>query len=262
MTPLPTQRCRKMALSLHQRLVLVDELRQAFHEVAALLDPAVGQVVAQPAEAEVVEHHARAADLLEEVEDVLAVAEHVEDHGGAERRQVGGEGADGDLVAGDAVELGHDDADELRAPRRADAGELLDGHHVAPLAVHAGHVLGAVDDGDVLVVRALLGELLFAAVQVADDGDDVLDELPVERDDQAQHAVRAGMLRPHVDDHFVEGQALDVGAFAAGRGLLDAPQRELDGLVGLGRGELVKHAGGSPRSRRSLCAAGARRSRP
>jgi hypothetical protein len=183
-------------------------------------------------------------------------------NGRAQRRQVGGERADGDLVAGDAVELGHEDADELRAPRGPDPGELLDRHDVAPLAVHPGDVLGTVDDRDVLEVGALLRELLFAAMQVADDGDDVLDELSVERDDQAQHAVRAGVLRPHVDDHFVEGETLDVGAFAAGRGLLDAPQSELDRLVGFGRGELVRHAGGSPRDRRSPCAAGARRSRP
>ncbi len=239
-------------------LVLVDELGHPLHEVAALLDPAVRQVVAHAAEAEVVEHHARARELLQEVEDVLAVAEHVEDHGGAERRQVGGEGAHRHLVAGDAHELAADDADELRAPRRPDPHQLLDGHHVAPLAVHAGEVLGAVDDGDVLVVGALLGELLLAAMQVADHRDDVLDELAVERDDEPQHAVRAGVLRPHVDDDFVEGQALDVGALAAGRGFFDAAQRELDGLVGLGRDELVKHAGGSPRGRRSPCAAGAR----
>ena len=61
---------QKDGVVLHQRLVLVDELGQALHEVAAFLDPAVGQVVAQAAEAEVIEHHARTADLFEEVEDV------------------------------------------------------------------------------------------------------------------------------------------------------------------------------------------------
>ena len=191
-------------VAVDQRLVLLDLGREHLEEVAALRGPAVGQVVAHAAEAVVVEHHARAGELLHEVEDDLAVAEHVEDHGGAQRREVGGERADRDQVAGDAHELAGDDADELRPPRDLDAGELLDRHDVGPLAVDAGEVLGAVDDRDVLEVGALLGQLLLAAVQVADDRDDVLDELAVEGDDEAQHAVRAGVLRPHVDDDLVE----------------------------------------------------------
>ena len=245
-----------------ERLVLLDLGGEQLEELAALLDPAVGQVVAHAAEAVVVEHHARARELFHEVEDELAVAEHVEDHGRAQRREVGGEGADRHQVAGDAHELAGDDADELRPPRDLHAGELLDRHDVGPLAVDAGEVLGAVDDRDVLEVGAPLGELLLAAVQVADDRDDVLDELAVEGDDQAQHAVRAGVLRPHVDDDLVELEAVDVGALAARRRFLDAAQRELHGLVRLRSLELVIHAGGSPRGRRSLCAAGGRRSRP
>ncbi len=193
--------------------------------------------------------------LFEKIEDALTVVEHVEDHRRAERREVGDEGTDRDLVAGDAHELAGDDANELGAPRRHDAGELLDRQHVRPLAVHAGDVLGAVDDGDVLVVRAPLGELLLGAVQVADDRDDVFDELAVEGDDEAQHAVGRRVLRPHVDDHLVELEALEVGALAGGGRLFDAPERELHGLVGLGCHELVRHADGSRRGRRSPCAA-------
>jgi hypothetical protein len=163
-----------------ERLVLLDLLGEHLEEVATALDPTVRQVVAHAAEAVVVEHHARARELLHEVEDDLAVAEHVEDHRRAERREVGGERADRHQVAGDAHELAGDDADELRPPRDLHAGELLDRHDVGPLAVDAGEVLGAVDDRDVLEVGALLGQLLLAAVQVADDRDDVLDQLAVE----------------------------------------------------------------------------------
>ena len=244
-----------------ERLVLGAPGRHLGHELAALLDPAVGQVVAHAAEAEVVEHHARAADRLEQVEDLLAVAERVEDQGRAQGREVGGERADADLVAGDAVELGHDHADDFGAARGPDAGELLDRHDVAPLAVHAGDVLGAVDDRDVLVVGALLGDLLFAAMQVADHRDDVFDELAVEGDDEAQHAVRRGMLRPHVDDDLVEAQARHLAAPACRLGRGDAPQSQGHGFVGGRYGEGLRHAGGSRRSRRSLCAAGGRPSR-
>ena len=62
-----------------------------------------------------------------------------------------------------------------------------------------------------------------------------------------QHPSTHGVLRLVV--------TLDVGALAAGGGFVDAPQGELDGLVGGACGELIRHAGGSRRGRRSLCAA-------
>src|SRR5262249_2344387 len=42
--------------------------------------------------------------------------------------------------------------------------------------------------------------LLNAGVQVADDRAQLGDGLPVQGQDQPEHSVRGGMLRPHVDD--------------------------------------------------------------
>ncbi len=61
---------------------------------------------------------------------MLALAEGV-DEGRAEDAEVGAEGAEEHEVAGDAVELGQDDADVLGALRRHQAGQLLDGLDVA-----------------------------------------------------------------------------------------------------------------------------------
>ena len=190
------------------------------------------------------------------------MAEGVEHQGRAQGSEVGNEGAHADLVAGDAVELGHDDADELGAAGGLDAGELLDGADVAPLAVHAGDVLGAIGDRDVLVVGALFGELLFAAMQVADHRDDVFDELTVERDDETQHAVGRGMLGAHVDDDLVEGQTGHLAALVGLLGFVDAPQGQRHGFVGRGCREGVRHADGCRRYRRSPCAADGRPNRP
>jgi hypothetical protein len=49
----------------------------------------------------------------------------------------------------------------------------------------------------------MLGVLLKAAVQVADVGPGVFNNLPIGLDFQAQHAVGARVLRPHVNRHDV-----------------------------------------------------------
>jgi hypothetical protein len=61
--------------------------------------------------------------------------------------------------------------------------------------VHAGHV------GGTLQVREILAGLLHAGVQVADDGLAPQHRLALELEHQPQHAVRARVLGPHVDDH-------------------------------------------------------------
>ena len=59
-----------------------------------------------------------------DVEDLLADLEEVPV--GCQRPEVDDVGAEADAVVGDPVELGHDDADELRPPRDLDAGQPLD----------------------------------------------------------------------------------------------------------------------------------------
>ena len=67
----------------------------------------------------------------------------------------------------------------------------------------------AVDQRGDLRVGAVLGELLVAAVHVADDRVGRDDALAVEAHDEAQRAVRRRVLRPDVEDH-VAGVELDV----------------------------------------------------
>ena len=60
-------------------------------------------------------------------------------------------------------------------------------------------VVHPLDDGDGLPVALVLGGLLDAGVDVADDRLEVEDDLALERDEQAQHPVRGGVVRPDVD---------------------------------------------------------------
>jgi hypothetical protein len=58
---------------------------------------------------------------------------------------------------------------------------------------------------------AVLRELLRAAVHVADHGLRATDHLSVELEDDAEHPVGGGVLRPDVEDHLLGLQALAVG---------------------------------------------------
>ena len=53
------------------------------------------------------------------------------------------------------------------------------------------------------MIRAVLGDLLHAAVQVADDAVGAGDFFAVELQDDAQHAMRGRVLRAHVQNEFI-----------------------------------------------------------
>ena len=85
--------------------------------------------------------------------------------------------------------------------RDLEAEQLLDRQaerHAVGLRAQVVHPL---DERDDLLPLLLLGRLLDAGVQVADGRRRRQDGLAVELEHQPQHAVRAGVLRPHVDGH-------------------------------------------------------------
>ena len=106
-------------------------------------------------------------------------------------------------MAGNAEQLAQHDADDLDAVRHLDAGELFDREHVRQVVHHAAEVIDAVGVRDVGVPRLALAHLLGAAVVVADVRNRVDDLLAVQLQHDAQHAVRAGMLRAEVEEHEV-----------------------------------------------------------
>ena len=167
------------------------------HEIARALEEGVVGVVAEAAEPVVAVGQARAAEALEQVEDLLAVVESVQDR--REAAEVEEEGAPPDHVAGDAVELGGDDADVLGAGRHLDLGGALDGTHKGVGVVHGREVIDAAGVGQELGVRAVLAHLLVHPVDVADDGLGALDPLAVHGHQHAEDAVRGRVLRAEVE---------------------------------------------------------------
>jgi len=110
--------------------------------------------VRETADPEIVVEQTRAADFFEEIEDAFAVLEQQQK--GRERADVDAVRADGDLMAGDALQLRHDDADVVDALGHLDLQELLGGDDVGEFVAHRRHIIHAVNVRyDLLVVRHL-----------------------------------------------------------------------------------------------------------
>ena len=181
-----------------QLFVLVHLLRHDVAEREHLLVPADRDVERQAADAHRVVGEARAAELLEQIENQLALAERVEEH--RHRADVHRVRAEPQAVARNPLQLAERHADVARAPRHLELHQLLDRLAVADVVGRRRDVVHAVGQQDDLRPVAVLAELLDAAMQVADDDLGVDHLLAIEAQHHAQHAVRAGMLRSHVDD--------------------------------------------------------------
>ena len=116
----------------------------------------------------------------------------------------------------DPLELGRDHTQILGPPGHVDLPDCLGGPDVGELARHRRHVVCFRRDRRVLRVGQRFGQLLVAAVQVADHRVDADDGLAFERKDRAEHPVGRRVLRPHV-----HGEPLATGVVefdARGRG--------------------------------------------
>ena len=116
--------------------------------------------------------------------------------------------------------------------------ELLDGQRQHQLVVERRQVVHAGDVGRPLDVGELLGRLLHAGVQVADDRLGAQHGLAVELDHESEHAVRRRVLGPHVDDHGLVVGLLDVDVVGVEHHALGQAQDGPDlaaQLVGAGR---------------------------
>jgi hypothetical protein len=107
-------------------------------------------------------------------------------------------------VAGDAAHLGDDHPQVFGLFGQLQLHQLFDRQRPAQVHVHPGQVIHPVGVGNPLPRREILADLFGAAVQIADVRRDVSEnDFAVGPQHQPQHAVRAGMLRAHVDQHLV-----------------------------------------------------------
>ena len=181
-----------------QKLVILLKKNGNFIEKRANQHLCLGRdVFLDPADADVVEGLPCTADEVENVEDLLAVAETVKHP--RRRAQIVCKRPDEDQMAVDAVQLRHNDTDVLRTRRCLDARELLDRKRIAEVVVHRRDVVEAIRIGQPLHIRPILEQLFDAAMQIAHDRRRLDNALAVQFQLHLQHAVRRGVLRPHVE---------------------------------------------------------------
>ena len=188
-------------LARHQDVVLLKPRRDHLEEEQHVVAPAFGQVGGNATGTDEVVVHPQAGDLLEETQDLLALAPAVDHH--ADRTKVHAVGRHEQQVAAHAVQFAeqHPHPDGALGNVAVDTQQLLGGHAEDEFVVQRAEVVHAGDVGAALYVRQVLALLLHAGVQVADDRLATQHGFALQLQHQAQHAVGAGVLRPHVDDH-------------------------------------------------------------
>ena len=184
-------------VAVQQRLVLPDALLHVGDERERLALPSARDVLGDASHLDVARVHALPRGRLEQVEDLVALAEAVPED--RDRAQVERRRAEPNQVRVDAVQLAMDHAQVLRALGHRLVEQLLHAHAEGERVEVVRQVVHALDERDHLPVRLVLAVLLDAGVDVADEGLELAHDLALERHQQPQHAVRGGMVRTEVD---------------------------------------------------------------
>ncbi len=187
-----------------ERVVFLENWIEMIEVGDRLLAPARRQVPRHAADTHVVEGQPGAAQFLDQVVDHFALAQRVQK--GRHRSDVHPHQADREQMRRDTVEFGGDHPTVLAAARHLDAGELLARHPPTLVSEHRAHVVDTVGIRHEAVIADFLGDLLDRAMQVADVGHRLAHHFAVGANHETQHPVSRGMLRPHVEGHFLGAQ--------------------------------------------------------
>ena len=178
--------------------VLVDARGKALGELFHALQPAQRGLQRQPADAEIAGHHALAGNGLKDVQDLLALAEAIEENGHGAK--VDGVRSQPHQVALDARQFGQQHANPLRPRRDFQIQQLLHRQAESQVVGKRREIIHAVGEGDALGVSLAFEGFLEAGVQIADVVNGAHDGFAFEFQHQPQHPVRGGMLRAHAQD--------------------------------------------------------------
>ena len=190
------------AVAGQQVFEIVADLEERIAERLDVVDQLRRQVLMHAADAEVRRVHARARGALVEHHQLLALLEAPQRRG--ERADVHRLRGDVEDVRQQPPDLAEQHADELRAPRHLQMQELFRREAEGVLLVHRRDVVEPVEIRDRLQIGLVLDQLLGAAMQEPDMRIDALDDLAVELQHEAQHAMRGRMLRAEVDGEVAE----------------------------------------------------------
>ena len=173
------------------------------------------------ADAEIGRMHARAGGALIKHHQLFALFKAPQRRG--QRADVHRLRGDVEQMRQDAADLAIEHADQLPAARHRDAEQLFRREAKRVLLVHRRDVIEPVEIRDRLQIRLVLDQFFGAAMQEPDMRIDALDDLAIEFQHQAQHAVRRRMLRSEIDREvskilLVHGQAFGSAFSSPGSG--------------------------------------------
>ena len=171
-----------------------DELLHLLYEVG-------GDVVLYASDGVVVLNQSSAGSRLEDVENLFAVAESVEESG--QGSQVHAQAGEEEQVRVDALQFVHDGTDVLHAVAHLDAHRLFDAHTECVPVVMGAQIVQAVGQCQGLRIGEAFAHLLDAPVNVSAVYVQLLDDFPFEGDTEPEYAVGGGMLRTDIDDVFI-----------------------------------------------------------
>jgi len=185
-------------------VVLVELARKNVEERLHGLRETARQVFAQAADADVTRKHPEPGEHLVQVQQLLAFAEAVQHHrDGAHVHRVR---AEPHQVARDALQLRDHHADPGDSVWHLEADQFLDREAVREAVGLRPQIVHALDERHDLLPLLLFRGFFDARVQEPDRRLGRHDVLAIEFQHQPQHAVRAGMLRSHVDGHRLGAQ--------------------------------------------------------
>ena len=176
---------------------LIEAGQQLVDESAHLLIETGRQVACHSADARVRRGETGAGQLLGQIVNHLAVLEGVEKDG--HRPDVHGVSPDAKQVRRNAGQLTADHPDGLAAWRQFPAHQFFHRQRISHVVGQRGEVIEPVRVGHELVVLHVLRDLLVATVEITDIRVGLGNNLAVQLEHDAQHAVRRRVRRTHVD---------------------------------------------------------------
>src|SRR6266699_2767405 len=185
-----------------QDLEIVADLEERIAEIPDIVDELRRQILVHAAGAKIIGVHAGSRGALVEYHQLLALLKAPQRRG--ERADVHGLGRDVEQMRQQPADLGIEHPDELRAFGHMDAQQLLGCQAERMLLVHRRDVVESVEIGQGLQIGLVFDQLLGSTVQQADVRIDALDDLAVELEHQAQHAMRGRVLGPEIDGEIAE----------------------------------------------------------
>src|SRR6185369_1265628 len=186
-------------ITCQQAFVLVNLFREAIDELLRTREPIQRRFHRKSADAEVRSKHALPTDCLENLQQLFALAEAIEEY--CHRADIHGVRSQPHQVRIDAGQLCQQDAHPYSALRNVQPEQLFHRQAEPELVRKRRQVVHAISERNALLVELGLVCLLDPGMQEADVRHDLHDRLAVNLQQQPKHSVRGRMLRSHVEDH-------------------------------------------------------------